>query len=63
MNSSEEETNPVKRRFFKAHMKDKEKQEKAKSVQKVGDDKITEGKDTTKEKKYKASKVSNRQSE
>ena len=60
MNSSEEETNPVKRRSFKALMKDKEKQEKGKVVQKVGDDKITEGKDTTKEKKYKASKVSNR---
>ena len=60
MNSSEEETNPVKRRSFKALMKDKEKQEKAKMVQKVGDDKIIEGKDTTKEKKYKASKVSNR---
>ena len=60
MNSSEEETNPVKRRSFKALMKDKEKQEKAKMVQKVGDDKITEEKDTTKEKKYKVSKVSNR---
>ena len=31
-------------------MKDKEKQEKAKKVQEVADDKMAEGKDTTKEK-------------
>ena len=56
MRSSEEESSPVKRRAFKAHMKDKEKQEKAKMVQEVADDKMAEGKDTTKEKKDKASK-------
>ena len=32
MNSSEDETNPVKWRAFQANMKDKEKQEKAKMV-------------------------------
>ena len=32
MNSSEDETNPVKQRAFKANMKDKEKQEKAEMV-------------------------------
>ena len=32
MNSSEGEINPVKRHAFKANMKDKEKQEKAKMV-------------------------------
>ena len=56
MRSSEEETNPVKGRAFKAHMKDKEKQEKAKIIQEVADDKMAAEKDTTKEKKDKASK-------
>ena len=37
-------------------MKDKEKQEKAKMVQEPDDDKVVEGKDTTKEKKDKESK-------
>ena len=37
-------------------MKGKEKQEKAKMVQEVADDKMVEGKDTAKEKKDKASK-------
>ena len=35
MSSSEKETSPVKGRVFKAHMKDKEKQEEAKMVQEV----------------------------
>ena len=56
MSSSDEETSPVKGRTFKAHMKDKEKQEKAKMVQEVADDKMAEGKDTAKEKKDNASK-------
>ena len=56
MISSEEETSPVKGRAFKAHMKVKEKREKAKIVQDVVDDKMAEGKDTTKKKKEKASK-------
>ena len=56
MGSSEEETSLVKGRAFKAHMKDKEKQEKVKMVQEVADDKMAEGKDTTKEKKDKVSK-------
>ena len=50
MSSSEEETSPVKGRAFKAHIKDKEKQEKAKMVQEVADDKMVEGKDTTNDK-------------
>ena len=37
-------------------MKGKEKQEKAKMVQELADDKMVEGKDTAKEKKDKASK-------
>ena len=37
-------------------MNDKEKQEKAKMVQNVADDKMTEGKDTRKQKKGKTSK-------
>ena len=37
-------------------MKDKEKQEKAKMVQEVADEKMAEGKDTTKVKKDKGSK-------
>ena len=49
MSSSEEETSHVKRRAFKAHMKEKEKQEKAKMIQEVADDKMVEGKDTTNE--------------
>ena len=36
-------------------MKDEEKQEKPKMVQEVADDNMSEGKDTTKEKKDKAS--------
>ena len=56
MSSSEEKTSPVKGRTFKAHMKDMEKQEKAKIVQEVTDNKMAEGKDTIKEKKDKASK-------
>ena len=56
MSSSEEETSHLKGRTFKAHMKDKEKQEKAKMIQEVADDKMTEGKDTTKKKKDNASK-------
>ena len=48
MSSSKEETSPVKGRAFKVHMNDKEKQEKAKMVQHVADDKMTEGKDTRK---------------
>ena len=39
MISSEEETSPAKVRAFKAHMKDKAEQEKAKMVQEVADDK------------------------
>ena len=38
-----EETNPVKGRAFKAHMKDKQTQEKAKMVQEVTDNKIAKG--------------------
>ena len=49
MSSSEEETSPVKGRAFKAHMKEKEKQEKAKMVQEEADDKMVEGKDNTNE--------------
>ena len=56
MSSSEEETSPVNGPVFKAHMKDKEKQEKVKMVQEVADDKMAERKDTTKEKNDKASK-------
>ena len=57
LSSSEEETNPVKGHACKAHMKDKEKQGKAKMVQQVTDDKMADGKDTTtKEKKDKVSK-------
>ena len=56
MNSSAEETSPVKGRAFNAHMKDKGKQKKAKMVQEVAGDKMAEGKDTAKEKKDKASK-------
>ena len=56
ISSSEEKTSPVKGRAFKAHIKDKEKQEKAKMVQEVADNKIAKRKDTTKEKKCKASK-------
>ena len=57
MSSSEEETSPVKGRAFKAYIKDKEKQDKAKMVQEVADDKIAEGKRATKkEKKDKATK-------
>ena len=56
MISGEEETSPAKVRAFKAHMKDKAEQEKAKMVQEVADDKMAEGKDTTKEKKDDASK-------
>ena len=56
MSSSEEETSPVKGRAFKAHMKFKEEQEKTKMVQDVVDDKMAEGKDTTKKKNEKASK-------
>ena len=56
MSSSVEETSPVKGRAFKAHMKDKEKQEKVNMIQEVADDKMAEGKDTTKEKKDKVSK-------
>ena len=37
MSSSEEETSPVKEHAFKEHMKDKEKQEKAKMVQEMAD--------------------------
>ena len=51
MSRSEEETSPVKGRVFKEHMNDMEKQEKAKMVQEVADNKIAEGKDTKKEKK------------
>ena len=43
-------------RVFKAIIKDKEKQEKTKMVQEVADDKMAEGKDTTKYKKDKAIK-------
>ena len=50
MSSSEEETSPVKGRAFKAHIKEKEKQEKAKMVQEEADDKMVEGKDNTNEK-------------
>ena len=46
-NSSEEETNPAKGSAFKAHMKGKEKQEKAEMVQEVAYDKMAEGKETT----------------
>ena len=56
MSSKKEETSSVKRRTFKAYMKDKEKPKKAKMVQEVADDKSAEGKDTTKDKKDKASK-------
>lgn len=35
MSSSEEETSPPKGQTFKAHIKDKEKQQKAKTVQEV----------------------------
>ena len=56
MSSSEEEISPVKVRVFKAHKKGKEKQEKAKMVQEVADNKMAEGKDTTNEKKDKGSK-------
>ena len=56
ISSSEEKASPVKGRAFKAHMKDKEKQEKANMIQEVADDKMAEVKDTTKEKKYKTSK-------
>ena len=38
MSSSEEETSPVKGHAFKAHMKDKEKYEKAKMVEEVADE-------------------------
>ena len=41
--SSEEETSSIKESVFKMHMKDKEKQEKAKMVQEVADDKMTDG--------------------
>ena len=51
LSSSEEEKSPVKGRAFKAQMKDKEKQEKAKMFQEVADDEMAEGKDNTKEKK------------
>ena len=44
MSSSEEETSSVKVRAFKAHKKGKEKQEKAKMVQEVADNKMAEGK-------------------
>ena len=54
--SSEGKTSPVKGRAIKAHMKDMEKQEKAKIVQEVADNKMAKGKDTIKEKKDKASK-------
>ena len=57
MSSSEDEISLAKRRAFKPHMKDNEKQEKAKIVQEVAGDKMAAGKDTTKEKKGKASKV------
>ena len=40
MSSSEEETSPVKRRAFKAHRKDKAKQEKATMIQEVVDNKM-----------------------
>ena len=50
MSTSEEETSSVKGRAFKTYMKDKEKQVKVKIVQEVADDKIAEGKDTTKKK-------------
>ena len=56
MSSGEKETNPIKGRTFKTHMKDKEKQEKAKMLQEVTDDKMAERKDTTNEKKDKLSK-------
>ena len=56
MSSGEEETSPAMRRVFKAHMKDKRKQEKTKMVQEVADDKMAAGKDNTKEKKYKVSR-------
>ena len=56
MSSSEEETSPAEGSVFKAHMKNKEKQEKAKMVQEWADDKMAEGKDTTEETKDKASK-------
>ena len=56
MNSSEEETSPVKGSAFKENMKCKEKQEKVKLVQEVVDDDMAEGNDTTKEKKGKTSK-------
>ena len=49
------EASPVKGCAFKAHMKDNEKQEKAKIVQEVADDKMVEGKDTSEEKMDKAS--------
>ena len=54
-NSSEEGTSLVKKRAVKAYMKDKEKQEKPKMVQEVAGDNMSEGKNTTKEKKDKAS--------
>ena len=49
------EASPVKGCAFKAHMIDNEKQEKAKIVQEVADDKMVEGKDTSEEKMDKAS--------
>ena len=57
MSSSEKETSPVKGRTFNANMKDKGKQEKAKMFQEVAEDKMAEGKDTTKEKKGKEGKT------
>ena len=63
MNGSEEGSSPVTGSAFKAHMKDKEKQEKAKIVQEVANNKMAEWKDPKKEKKDKVrevSKVSNR---
>ena len=49
------EASPVKGCAFKAHMIDNEKQEKAKIVQEMADDKMVEGKDTSEEKMDKAS--------
>ena len=51
ISSSEEEANPVKGHTFK------EKQEKAKTVQKMTDNKMAERKVTTKEKKDEESKA------
>ena len=61
MSSSEEERSPVKGPVFKVHMKDKEKQEKAKMVLEVADGKVGKKDKTSKgksAKNWKEDKVS-----